>query len=69
MCFAIIIEVFHTSISQRNANADELRIRVEQLLDSRRLMREKFALMKPTHLDGEKEIRLPASCKQHVRTT
>lgn len=36
-------------------NADELRIRVEQLLDNRRLMREKFALMKSTHLDGEKE--------------
>ena len=36
-------------------NADELRTRVEKLLDGRRLLREKFAQMMTTHQDDEKE--------------
>lgn len=36
-------------------SADELRTRVEKLLDGRRLLREKFAQMMTTHQDDEKE--------------
>ncbi|WP_412102427.1 response regulator [Phocaeicola abscessus] len=37
-------------------SADELRTRVEKLLDGRRLLREKFAQMMTTHQDDEKEV-------------